>query len=77
LPNLIANEQYEHQQLKYDGSDGYGNMTIFELLGLDARRDDDQGGDEEFKPFVHGVWKVVTVETTRSDGMVNRTSLGP
>jgi hypothetical protein len=65
LTNLITDEQDEKQELKHDGGDGDGEVIILELFGLDAGRDDDQGGDEEFEPFVHGLGKEVCVPIRR------------
>jgi len=73
--NLVANEQYEQQQLEHDGGDRYFNMTVFDLLCLNARRNDDQGGHEDFEPLVHEFWKVARIR--RSDEMADRRDLKP
>lgn len=54
LPDLIPAEQDEDEELEYDRSDRDGEVVaVFDLLGLDAGRNDEEGGDEEFEVLVH------------------------
>jgi hypothetical protein len=54
LADLVPAEQDEDEELEYDRRDRDGQVVaIFDLLGLDAGRNDEEGGDKEFEVLVH------------------------
>jgi hypothetical protein len=54
LADLVPAEQDEDEELEYDRRDRDGQVVaIFDLFGLDAGGDDEEGGDEEFEILVH------------------------